>query len=148
MEISMGRKIFSLLDELNSSFHKNLEAYFAKWSLTSSQILVLALLDKHIEMKISDIASNMGFADSNISGIVDRLENANFVERIRSTEDRRIVKVKLAQKAYDFKKDFDLNIEEFFSQLLSRTSQEEMNEIITSLEKLKDLIPQKSTQLL
>lgn len=148
MEISMGRKIFSLLDELSCSFHKNLEEYFAKWSLTSSQILVLTLLDKNKEMKISDIASSIGFADSNISGIVDRLENANFVQRIRSTEDRRIVKVALAERAYELKKDFDLNIEGFFAQLLNRTSQEELNEIIASLEKLKSLIPKKSTQLL
>jgi DNA-binding MarR family transcriptional regulator len=148
VEISMGRKIFDLLDELNNSFHKNLEGYFAKWSLTSSQILVLTLLDKNKEMKISEIASSMGFADSNISGIVDRLENADFVERIRSMDDRRIVKVKLAKKAYELKKDFDLNVEELFSQLLNKTSEEELDEIITSLEKLKSLIPKKPTRLI
>ncbi|HWR60058.1 MAG TPA: MarR family transcriptional regulator, partial [Clostridia bacterium] len=143
MDVSTGRKIFDLLNEVNSSFHKNLEEYFAKWSLTASQILVLTLLDKHEEMKISEIAARMGFADSNVSGIVDRLENAGFVGRTRSTEDRRIVKVSLADKALELKKEFDLSIEEYFNQFLKRTSQEELDSMVTNLEKLKQLLSRK-----
>lgn len=143
MDVSTGRKIFDLLNEVNSSFHKNLEEYFAKWSLTASQILVLTLLDKHEEMKISEIAARMGFADSNVSGIVDRLENAGFVGRTRSTEDRRIVKVSLADKALELKKEFDLSIEEYFNQFLKRISQEELDSMVTNLEKLKQLLARK-----
>lgn len=143
MDVSTGRKIFDLLNEVNSSFHKNLEEYFAKWSLTASQILVLTLLDKHEEMKISEIAARMGFADSNVSGIVDRLENAGFVGRTRSTEDRRIVKVSLADKALELKKEFDLSIEEYFNQFLTRISQEELDSMVTNLEKLKQLLARK-----
>ncbi len=145
MEVSIGRRIFDLLNEVNSVFHKNLEEYFAKWSLTSSQILVLTLLDKHKEMKISEIAAAMGFADSNISGIVDRLENADFAERVRSTEDRRIVKVKLAPKAYELKKDFDLSVEGYFNQFLNKASQEELDGMVANLEKLRQLITRKET---
>lgn len=86
VSISKGQRIFNLLNELNASFHKNLQNYYAKWSLTTSQFIVLALLDKHKEMKISEIANKTGFPDSNISGIVDRLENAGFVERVRCPE--------------------------------------------------------------
>lgn len=140
MKTFTGRRIFDLLNELNTISRKNLESYFARWSLTTPQILVLAQLDEHKEMKISDIARNLDFADSNISGIVDRLENADFVKRVRSNEDRRIVKVTLTDKAYSLKKDFNLNIEEYFNRLLNKTSQEELDEIITSLEKLKSLL--------
>ena len=140
MSVSAAKKIFDLLNEVNSSFRKSVEEYFSKWSLTTSQILVLTLLDKHKEMKISEIATKMGFADSNISGIVDRLENAGFVERTRSTEDRRIVKVSLADKAFELKKDFDISIEEYFNQFIAKTSREELDEMIASLEKLKQLL--------
>lgn len=86
VSISKGQKIFNLLNELNAYFHKNLQNYYAKWSLSTSQIIVLALLDKHKDMKISEIANKAGFPDSNISSIVDRLENAGFVERVRCLE--------------------------------------------------------------
>lgn len=145
MQVPASRKIFDLLNELNTIFHRNLTGYFAQWSLTASQILVLMLLGRHGEMKISDIAGSMGFADSNISGIVDRLENAGFVERKRSTEDRRIVKVKLSRKAFDLKKDLDLNFEDFFRQLQNKASQEELDEIVDNLEKLKILLSQPTT---
>lgn len=83
------------------------------------------------------------FADSNISGIVDRLENAGFVARTRSVEDRRIVRVSLTGKAVELKKDFDLNIEVYFNQFIRNTTHEELTEMIDSLEKLKQLITPK-----
>jgi len=143
LKIPAERRIFELLSELNDIFHRNLEEYFSQWSLTASQILVLSLLHKNGEMKISSIAASMGFADSNASGIVDRLESAGFVERTRSAEDRRIVKVKLTSKAYDMENDFILDIEDFFRQLLNKASRKELDNIAVCLERLKSLISRK-----
>lgn len=106
---------------------------------------MLSLLDKQQEMRISDIAAKMGYADSNVSGIVDRLENAGFVKRSRSDTDRRIVKVSLTDKAYELKKDFSLNLEEYFSRFMSMTTQKELQGIAENLEKLKLLLACKDT---
>lgn len=140
MKNAAGRQIFHLLYELQTIFNKNMEAYFSKWSLTSSQILILSLLDSHPGLKIGDIAANVGLPDSNVSGIVDRLEKAGYVERIRSTEDRRVVKVKPTNKVNEIKREFDLNVEKYFHQLLGNSSQDEIDEIVHNLEKLKSLI--------
>ncbi len=135
-----GWEIFDLLNELQTTFHKSLEDYFCKWSLTSSQILVLSLLDDHTELKISEIAANISLPDSNVSGIIDRLEKAGYAQRTRGVKDKRVVKVKLTNKAHDIKKDFDLNVKKYFQQLLDKTSQDEIDEIAYNLEKLKNLI--------
>lgn len=137
MNEGSGKRIFDLLKELNALFNKNLKQYFTQWGLTSPQILVLSLLGESKEMKISDIACSMGMADSNISGIVDRLEKTGFVERIRSTEDRRIVKVKLTDKVDEIENNLVTELENYFTQILSKFSQDELDEIIMSMEKLK-----------
>jgi DNA-binding MarR family transcriptional regulator len=133
-----GKRLYDLLKELNLIFSKNLKQYFTQWNLTAPQILVLTLLDEAGEMKISDIAGKMGMADSNISGIVDRLEKAGLAERIRSTEDRRIVRVRLTGKVTEIKKNFDSNIEESFSRMLSKFSPDELEDIIACMVKLKN----------
>lgn len=137
-----GRQIFDLLNELQTIFNKKFETYFSKWSLTSSQILILSLLDNHSELKISEIAAHIGLPDSNVSGIVDRLEKGGYVERIRSLEDRRVVKVKPTNKVNEIKQHFNLNVEEYFRLILDKISQEELDEIAYHLEKLKNLINQ------
>lgn len=142
MTKTTGRQIFDLMNELQTIFNRNLEAYFSKWSLTSSQILILSLLDNHPDLKISEIAANIGLPDSNISGIVDRLEKGGYVKRARGVEDRRVVKVKLTDKVNEIKKEFDLNVEEYFQKLLAKTSQIEIDEIALNLIKLKTLITQ------
>lgn len=141
MKNTTGRQIFDLLNELQTIFNRSLELYFSKWSLTSSQILVLSLLHNHPELRISEIAASIGLPDSNISGIIDRLEKAGYVERARSTKDRRVVNVKLTGKVNEIKKEFDLNLEEYFRQLLEKNTQKEIDEIAHNLEKLKSMLP-------
>nr|WP_279288980.1 MarR family transcriptional regulator [Anaerosolibacter carboniphilus] len=127
---------------MQTIFNRNLESYFSKWSLTSSQILVLSLLYNHLELRISEIASSIGLPDSNVSGIIDRLEKAGYVERSRNTKDRRVVNVKLTDKVNEIKNEFDLNLEEYFQQLLEKNTQKEIDEIAHKLEKLKSMLLQ------
>ena len=133
-----GRKIYSLLKELNTIFNKNLREYLEGWNITAQQIMVLSLLRERGEMKISEIAYGMDLADSNISGIVDRLEHNGLVERMRSLKDRRIVKVRLTGKAEDMIKDLDTDIGKYFSHIIDRFTESELDGIITSIEMLRD----------
>lgn len=142
MPKSSGEKIISLLQEINSSLEKNLRMHFSDWGLTTPQIIIISVLNKFGDMKISDISNKVSMADSTISGIVDRLEKMEFVERIRSHEDRRIVKVRLTEKSKKMKKDFNLCLENYFSLLLKDVTKTDIENIITGMEKLRNLLKQ------
>lgn len=47
---------------------------------------------------IKSLCADLACTNSNITGIVDRLERDGWLERVRSTEDRRIVSLALTQK--------------------------------------------------
>ena len=67
--------------------------YYGKLNLTYPQSIVLAILEADGPMPISALAEAAGSANSTISGVVDRLEKMDLVQRVRSDTDRRVIYV-------------------------------------------------------
>ncbi len=63
-------------------------------SLSKLHLHVLTLLDHHGPLPMSRLAALVGVSVSNMTGIVDRLEQHGMVERIRDDRDRRLVLVR------------------------------------------------------
>ncbi|BBP87946.1 putative HTH-type transcriptional regulator YfiV [Bacillus safensis] len=60
-----------------------------KLDMSMPQMKVLMLLNNHGSLKVSEIAEKMGASLSNMTGLLDRLEQSNFVVRKHSERDRR-----------------------------------------------------------
>jgi DNA-binding MarR family transcriptional regulator len=58
---------------------------------------IVSLLDRHGEMPMSRLADMLDVSDSNTSGVIDRLEERGYVERIRVSDDRRVVLVRATE---------------------------------------------------
>src|SRR5436853_3888388 len=68
------------------------ERLFRDFGLTPAQYNILRILRGEGEpLPILDIASRTITAVPGITGLIDRLEKAGFVERRRCTEDRRVI---------------------------------------------------------
>lgn len=67
-------------------------------SMSKTEMLILLLLEREKGMKVSDVGRRMGMALSTTTSMIDRLENRELVERTRSTEDRRVVMVRLTEE--------------------------------------------------
>ena len=65
--------------------------------VSMSQVHVLWLLQHHGAMTMSHLAELLGVSLSNATGIVDRMESSQLVERIRIPDDRRVVLVQPAE---------------------------------------------------
>ncbi len=66
--------------------------------LNLHEIQVIVCLGQNGPSKMKDIGNNLSVSLSNLTVIVDKLEEKGLAERIRSTEDRRIVMVHLAME--------------------------------------------------
>ncbi len=64
--------------------------------VSQAQMHVLWLLQHHGEMAMSRLAELLGVSLSNATGIIDRMEEHGFVERVRVPDDRRLVLVRPA----------------------------------------------------
>ena len=69
-----------------------------KFNLTRPQFCVIESLGHLGAMTLSTLGSKLYVTGGNITLIIDNLEKEGLVERIRSTEDRRIIHVKLTDK--------------------------------------------------
>jgi len=63
-------------------------------SLSKLNLHVLMLLDHHGPLPMSRLAALVDVSVSNMTGIVDRLEEHGMVERVRDDRDRRLVVVR------------------------------------------------------
>lgn len=102
-------------------------------TLTFPQTLVLSLLNSEGSMPISELARAIGSANSTISGVLDRLENMDLVQRIRSEKDRRVVYVALTSHYETVQAELEQSVSESFPGLLRQLSPQELEQIQTGL---------------
>ena len=57
-------------------------------------------------LSANEIAIKTGLANSTLTSMLDRMEEAELVSRVRSEEDRRVVKIYLGPKARDCKEQY------------------------------------------
>lgn len=78
--------------------HKKLEDDLNKVGLTPPQFYVLATIGYAGGLPFGEIGAKMMVTVSNLTGIVDRLEEKRLAVRRRDEEDRRVVHVVLTEK--------------------------------------------------
>ncbi len=59
------------------------------------------VLTRNGPMRMSEIAEALETSQANVTGLIDRLERAGFVRRVRSESDRRVVEVSITQQGLE-----------------------------------------------
>ncbi len=127
---------FSLLS------HKKLEAELEKAGLTPPQFYVLATIGYAGGLPFGEIGAKMMVTVSNLTGIVDRLEEKKVVLRKRDEHDRRVVHVVLTDKGAKLYKStiplFEKSIADIFSNL-EKPQQKELSVLLRKLNQLSTI---------
>ena len=66
--------------------------------LTGPQLWAIRTISQGAPIMVSEIARQMYLHPATVVGILDRLEKQDLVTRVRSTEDRRVVRVELTAR--------------------------------------------------
>jgi DNA-binding MarR family transcriptional regulator len=116
--------------------HKRLEADLEKQGLTPPQFYVLATIGYAGGLPFGEIGAKMMVTVSNLTGIVDRLEEKNLVTRERDERDRRVVRVVLTDRGAKLYKNtiplFEKSISAIFTPL-NKAQQKELSAILRKL---------------
>src|SRR6478672_4048896 len=123
-------------DQLQIRFARLLREY----GLSSpSQYNILRILrGEGKPLPILEIASRTVAVVPGITGLIDRLEQAGFVNRLRCDKDRRVIYVALTDQAIKTLADLDEPLMTLHRKLLGHLSQAELNELIRVLEKVRE----------
>ncbi len=128
--------IVSLIDKLNKKFFRVQNEITSKTGLTPQQYYLLTLLWKEDGIPFHELAKNCCCSKSTITGIVDTMEKNGLVYRDRTTEDRRVILLRLTEKGKGLFGKFP-EIEEMFGKCCSGgLTPAEAKELRQLLEKL------------
>lgn len=116
--------------------NKKLQDQLERVGLTPPQFYVLATIGYSGGLPFGEIGEKMMVTVSNLTGIVDRLEDKGLVARERDPRDRRVVRVTLTEKGAKLHKSaiplFEKSIAELFSSL-SGEQQKELSHLLRNL---------------
>jgi len=127
--------IRDLLNRLNKTINTVTARELGKFGLTLPQLLVIRQL-VHERKTIGQISKAVDLSYSTVSGIIDRLEREELVERERDEQDRRVVWIRTTPKLKEFKNQVPIFSEEFYNEMFRDFSEGELDSIIITLETL------------
>ena len=99
----------------------NLSNELNRGNISFPQFFLLAYLSSEEYLTMSDIAKKMGHSTAAATGLVDRLEKLNYVERIHAAEDRRKIMVRITSKGTELvahmRKEIATNLADIMSEM-------------------------------
>jgi DNA-binding MarR family transcriptional regulator len=112
---------------------------FREYGLTPSQYNILRILRGEGEpLPILEIASRTITVVPGITGLIDRLEKAGFVNRLRCEKDRRVIYVALTDHGTETLAVLDEPLLALHRKLLGHLSRSELRDLIRLLEKVRE----------
>jgi len=114
----------------------------ARYGLTTPQFGALECLGHLGPMTIGSLCKKMLVSGGNMTVVIDNLEKAGYVERVRDTIDRRKILVRLTQKGRRLFNKIFIGHAEYITEIASVLTAEEQDELGRLLKKLgKNLEP-------
>jgi DNA-binding MarR family transcriptional regulator len=87
---SPASEAWALMHELFHASRRRFLAVASEFDLSPPQVRALGVLDPERPVPMSELAEALHCDNSNVTGIVDRLEDRGLVERRSATHDRRV----------------------------------------------------------
>ncbi len=120
------------------------ERLFREYGLTPSQYNILRIVrGEGKPLPILEIAERTVTVVPGITGLIDRLERAEFVARRRCLEDRRVIFVDITAKGLEVLGRLDQPVLELHETLMGQLSDKELHELIRLLEKVRESMADK-----
>lgn len=110
--------------------------YARRANLTGPQLTVIKMLEGIGDLSLSELSEKIRAQNSTVTGIIDRMEREELVVRTRSTEDRRVVHIKLTEKGKKLAKEIDVEPMEIFRSALESLTATETRDLMKILTKI------------
>ena len=104
--------------------------------LGQKDLLVLILLEKNGNVRMSELANKMDCPLSSMTSTIDKLVKQQYLIRYHSTEDRRAVVVDLGKKGKKIMANYNKHIKRRYDQMISNLTEIEKNQLSDVLHKL------------
>lgn len=108
--------------------------------MTWPQVLLLKKIARHGEASLGELAKASHLSQATITGIVDRLEHRDLIQKRRGRSDRRRILVKLTPAANRMLKNHPELLRAHFADAFKTLPRSEQQGILKSLQRLETLM--------
>ena len=108
--------------------------------ISMAQLHVLHLVESHGEMAMSRLADMLDVSLSNATGLIDRVEERGFVERIRVPADRRIVLVRLTPSGVQMLDEIETVREQILRRVLDHLDATQLAGVASAMVDLRNAV--------
>ncbi len=108
--------------------------------ISMTQLHVMHLLQRHGELPMSHLAEMLDVSMSAATGLVDRVEERGFVERIRVPEDRRVVLARITDSGRRMLDDVELVRAELMEQVLDELDEDQIAGVASALASIRSAL--------
>lgn len=131
-------EIAMLIKEIYASTIEIVNQNLKGSSLTHQQTMVIKLIAHKGKVTISELCKEMSLAKGTISGIVSRLESADYVKKVKYDNDKRNTYVEFSDKGYEYAKNFRNEINKSFDKVFENFTDEEVKKTKKDLIELRN----------
>lgn len=131
-------EIAMLIKEIYASTIEIVNDNLKESGLTHQQTMVIKLIAHKEKITISELCKEMSLAKGTMSGIVSRLEAADYVKKVKCDNDKRNTYVEFSTKGYEYAKNFRNKINKSFDKIFENFTDDEVKETKENLIKLRD----------
>jgi len=133
---SLNDSVGWLLNNAARLSARRLSGKLAGYNVTPPQWGVLVALWEQDGLSLSELAKRSFFDGPTMTGIVDRLEKANLVERRRDSTDRRVISVYLTDEGRTLQAELPTLSDEANQEALNGLTQREIDGFVDTLRKI------------
>jgi DNA-binding MarR family transcriptional regulator len=108
--------------------------------ISMTQLHVMNMLERHGEMAMSRLAEMLDVSLSNATGLIDRIEERGFVERIRVPSDRRIVLVRITDRGRAVMEEVEALREATLARVLDRLDEAQLKRVAAAMADMRGAV--------
>jgi len=118
---------------ISGAIKQNGRKILKKYPITSPQFTALQWLIEEGELTIGELSNKNGLAFSTTTDLVDRMEKNQLVERIRDSNDRRVVRIRVLEKGKTIIHEVITERQKYLGDVLQNFSHEQTMQLDTLL---------------
>ena len=116
------------------------------FDITPPQFNALVTIIRHDDLTMGSLCRHLFLASSTVTDLIDRMERNGLVERMRDARDRRVIRLRALSKGRDMLREVMRARLEYLSEILEEFSDEEVEELESSLDRLYQLMTKREEQ--
>lgn len=141
------RQIIQLIRKLVRARELYTKELIRTYHLSASQLHCILVLHEMGPLPPSQIAKHIMVNSSTVTGVIDRLQNKGFLQRVRNSTDRRVITISLTEAGEQLAMHAPLPIQAQMVEGLKGLPNHERDQIIQSLKTLTGMLDTQNPRL-